>query len=123
MSNSTKVNSVTIAGAEFTDPKIIAIYNDARNADNARITQATIVKLGRNTYRVYGVSHFAVSMLFYIKNGQPILKRVDGPKEWDAMSWGYKEDVQYLSYRAMNKYLANNAQAWELQGEVLAALA
>jgi len=79
----------------------------------------TVIKLGRNTYRVYNTKA-AMSVLIYVKNGTPIVKRIDGRFANDKGSrvfWGHFAEA------TMQQYLARNAQAWEIQGEVLAALA
>jgi hypothetical protein len=79
----------------------------------------TVIKLGRNTYRVYNAGRAAVSVLVYIKNGQPIVKRVDSIHANDK---GFRTFWSSFAIATMQQYLIKNAQAWEIQGEILAAL-
>jgi hypothetical protein len=80
-----------------------------------------IIKLGRNTYRAYGTL-YAMSYLFYIKNGTIILKRIDGPASFYKLGPTMKDAFVEEARAYMADYLSRNAQAWEIQGEVLASL-
>lgn len=81
-----------------------------------------VIKLGKDTYRVYD-EMYAISWLFYIKNGQPILKRIDAPKSFWTLSKEYQIVFKDEAMGYMNGYLKSNALAWQKQGELLGALA
>lgn len=78
----------------------------------------TVIKLGRSTYRVYSTTPIAMSFLFYIKNGVPVMKCYDVADDY----FKYPEvafDYTKMATEAMENYIAGTAKMWEDQGYLM----
>lgn len=82
------------------------------------------IKLGKNTYRVYfSAPTTAVSYLFFVKNDQPILKRIDAPAEFFKRDNDYQIVMQRMAVNALESHLREAASFWTIQGDILGSMA
>lgn len=81
-----------------------------------------VIKLGKNTYRIYDTL-YAMSYLYFVKNGMPILKRIDGPDSFYRLTKQMQKVFTDEAFKYMTDYLEDTAKAWEIQGQILGSLA
>lgn len=82
----------------------------------------TVIKLGKDTYRVYSTAPIAMSFLFIVKNDKPVMKRYDVADDY----FKYPEvafDYTMLATQALVEHISKEIGFWHIQGMLMGSMA